>query len=68
MKDGTSTTLSLPDGGTIQIPLPGGKGRFLVREPSLLGDGGSRFPTLLVGVLIGGVIGVTAAAWYYRRA
>ena len=61
-------TLILPNGGTMEIPLPGTKGRFEINPPTLLGGESSRLPTLLAGILIGGVVGVTAAVWLLRRA
>lgn len=64
---GDVRTLILPNGGTLDIPLPGGRARFAIRQPSMLhGDGGSRVPIVAVSVVLGVAIGVGAAAWYYR--
>lgn len=65
---GDVRTLVLPNGGTIDIPLlPGGRRRFEIKRPSVLhGPGGSRVPIIVASVVIGVVIGVGAAAWYYR--
>jgi hypothetical protein len=66
---GDVTTLSLPDGGTIDIPLPGATTRFAIHAPSILSapDGDSRLPAILAGVTIGLVIGVAATTWYLKR-
>ena len=62
------TTLSLPDGGTVDIPLPGSTKNFAINPPSMLsGDGTSRAPMLILGVVIGVAVGVGIAAWYFRR-
>lgn len=64
---GDTTALSLPDGGVMEIPLPGSKGRFAVRAPSLLGqDGSSRLP-IVIGIVVGVAVGVAATAWYMSR-
>lgn len=62
------TTLALPDGGTVDIPLPGSTKNFAINPPSLLSssDGGSRLPLILVGVVIGVALGVGLTAWYMR--
>jgi hypothetical protein len=59
-------TLYLPNGGTLEIPLPGSNARFEVNPPSALSfaDGGSRLPTLVVGVLLGAVAGTAITVWY----
>lgn len=64
--NGQTTALTLPDGGILEVPLPGSKGRFSMRAPSLLGDTGSRLP-FIFAVAVGVAIGVTATAWYLRR-
>lgn len=68
-RSGQTTALSLPDGGTLEVPLPGGKGRFLIKAPSLLAasDGTSRLPLILVGIAIGVTVGVTATVYYLNR-
>ena len=66
---GNTRTLYLPNGGTMEIPLPGSDARFAVNPPSALAfaDGGSRLPTLMVGVLLGAVAGAAATVWYLNR-
>jgi hypothetical protein len=67
-RSGQTTALSLPDGGVLEVPLPGGKGRFSIRPPSLLAaaDGSSRLP-IIIGVVVGVAVGVAATAWYMSR-
>ena len=62
-------TLYLPDGGTVQIPLPGSNGRFEMTPPSALAfaGGDSRLPTLMIGILLGATAGVAVTAWYLNR-
>lgn len=65
---GQTTALTLPDGGILEVPLPGSKGRFSIKSPSLLSAAeGSRLPLILVGVVIGVAVGATATAWYLSR-
>ena len=61
-------TLRLPDGGTIEIPLPGSNARFEMNPVASLSfvDGSSRLPTLLVGALVGAGIGIGLTVWYLR--
>lgn len=59
-------TLWLPNGGTVEIPLPGSSARFEMNPVSLSLAGGSRLPTLLVGAVIGAGIGVGLTVWYLR--
>lgn len=62
-------TLYLPDGGTVQIPLPGSDARFQMNAPTALAfaGGDSRLPTLMVGVLLGAVAGTAITVWYLKR-
>jgi hypothetical protein len=62
-------TIYLPNGGTMEIPLPGSNARFEVNPPSALAfsDGGSRVPTLMVGVILGAVAGTVITVWYLKR-
>lgn len=62
-------TLYLPDGGTVQIPLPGSDARFSMNAPSALAfaGGDSRLPTLMVGVLLGAVAGTAITVWYLNK-
>lgn len=66
--DGNVRTLVFPNGGTMDIPLPGSNARFALRPGSALNssDGSSRLP-ILVALVIGLTIGVTATAWYFHR-
>lgn len=66
MKSNTRT-LYLPDGGTMEIPLPGSNARFEMNPAGVLAfAGGSRLPTLLLGALIGTGIGIGVTVWYLR--
>ena len=67
-KDTNVRTLVFPNGGTMDIPLPGSNARFALRPGSALNapDGSSRIP-IFVALAIGLVIGVTATAWYFHR-
>lgn len=62
-------TLYLPDGGTVQIPLPGSDARFSMNAPSALAfsGGDSRLPTLMIGFLFGAVAGTVATVWYLHK-
>lgn len=61
-------TLRLPDGGTMEIPLPGSNARFEMNPSASLSfaDGSSRLPTLLVGALVGAGVGIGLTVWYLR--
>jgi len=67
--DGNTRTLTFPNGGTMQIPLPGSKARFEMRPGSVL----SNAPTcpartsLIIGLVLGVAVGVGAAAWWMSR-
>jgi hypothetical protein len=62
-------TLTLPDGGSITVPLPGANAQFVMRPASMLAsaDAASMAPLILIGVVIGVGIGVAATAYYLRR-
>jgi hypothetical protein len=62
-------TLYLPNGGTMEIPLPGSNARFEVNPPTSLSfsDGSSRLPTIMVGVLLGAAAGAAITVWYLRH-
>jgi len=62
-------TLRLPDGGTMDIPLPGSKARFSMRPGSMLSSPDGSFPVVpvMLGVVLGVALGVGATAWYMRR-
>ncbi len=67
---GDVRTLLLPSGGTMDIPLPGSKARFAVRQKSLLADAETcphLASTVMICLAVGAAIGVGAAAWYYSR-
>ncbi|MBV8722253.1 MAG: hypothetical protein JO277_08895 [Candidatus Eremiobacteraeota bacterium] len=65
--DGNVRTLVLPDGGTVDIPLPDSRSRFVVKSGGILSEApGRTFPTLLVGVVLGVAVGIGATAWYFR--
>ena len=67
MSDGQTRTLYLPHGGTVEIPLPGSKARFAIKPSSVLADsGGSRLPTILLGLAVGFAMGA-AVVWYWKR-
>lgn len=59
-------TLWLPNGGTVEIPLPGSSARFEMNPVSLSLADGSRLPTLLLGAAIGAGIGIGLTVWYLR--
>lgn len=59
-------TLYLPDGGTLEIPLPGSSARFEMNPVSLSLADGSRLPALLIGALVGVGIGIGVTVWYLR--
>jgi hypothetical protein len=66
--DGNVRTLMLPDGGTLDIPLPGSRARFAIKSGGFLADGPTpRVPTMLICVVLGVAVGVGATAWYLRR-
>lgn len=67
--DGNTRTLSFPNGGTMDIPLPGSKARFAMRPGSMLASSES-CPTkivLITGIVLGVAVGVGVAAWYHSR-
>ena len=62
-------TLKLPDGGTFDIPLPGGNSRFVMRPGSsaLAGTPPRLVATILISVGLGLMVGVIATNWYLSR-
>lgn len=67
--DGNTRRLSLPNGGTMDIPLPGSRARFAMRPGSVLSSSES-CPTkivLVTGIVLGVAVGVGVAAWYHTR-
>lgn len=63
-------TLRLPDGGTIDIPLPGAPGQLAVRAGSPLADAAAcphLVPTILIPLVLGALIGVGVTVWVLRR-
>lgn len=67
--DGNTRTLTFPNGGTLQIPLPGSRARFEMKPGSVLSDAPAcpARATLIVGFVLGVAIGVGAAAWWASR-
>ena len=63
------TTLALPGGGAVDIPLPGSSKTFVIRSSSVLADsdGASRLPLIIGCLAVGVAIGVGATVWYTRR-
>lgn len=62
-------TFVLPHGGSIDIPLPGSKASFAVRQsPLALAETcPSLLPTVMIPLVLGLVIGVGATAWWMSR-
>lgn len=69
MSDGNTRTLSFPNGGTMDIPLPGSKARFAMKPGSVLSDSDScpAKVTLFAGIVLGLAVGVGVTAWYVSR-
>jgi hypothetical protein len=69
MSDGNTRTLSFPNGGTMEIPLPGSKARFAMKPGSILSDSPAcpTRATLIAGVVLGVALGVGVTAWYVSR-
>lgn len=67
--DGNTRTLTFPNGGTMQIPLPGSKARFEMRPGSALSDAPAcpARTSLVIGLVLGVAVGVGAAAWWMSR-
>lgn len=67
--DGNTRTLMFPNGGTMAIPLPGSKARFMMKPGSVLSDSAScpARITLLAGIVLGLAVGVGVTAWYVSR-
>lgn len=61
--------LTLPHGGTLDIPLPGSNGEMTMRPAGALAaaDGGSLIPAILIGVVVGVGIGVGLTYYFQHR-
>lgn len=60
-------TLIMPNGGTMEIPLPGSDARFSVKPPSMLAAAEmcpSLVPTIAIGLVLGVAIGIAGTAIY----
>lgn len=68
MNDGGTRTLVLPDGGTMEIPLPGSRARFVMKPGKMFGESPAcpARLTLFVGITLGLLVGAGAAVWYLR--
>lgn len=67
---GNVRTLVLPGGGTLDIPLPGSRGQFAIRQSTALASSETcprLVTTVLITLVLGAVIGVGATAWYLKR-
>ncbi len=67
MASSNTRTLVLPNGGTMDIPLPGSTARFAMKPPSALAAAEAcprMVPTVAIGIAIGVAVGVAAAAYY----
>lgn len=62
-------TLTLPGGGTLDIPLPGADSRFAIRSGSsaLAGTPPRLAATIAISVTVGVALGVVATVWYLRQ-
>lgn len=70
MAASNTRTLVLPNGGTMEIPLPGSDARFALRPAGVLASADScpaMVPTLLIGLVLGTAIGIAAVAIYSRN-
>jgi len=70
MAASNTRTLVMPNGGTMEIPLPGSDARFSMRPAGALAASEScpaMVPTILIGVVLGVAVGVAATAIYLRR-
>jgi hypothetical protein len=70
MASPNTRTLVLPNGGTMDIPLPGSTARFAMKPPSALAAAETcphLAPTILIGVLVGVAVGVAATAFYLHH-
>jgi len=70
MASSNTRTLVLPNGGTMDIPLPGSAARFAMKPPSALAAAEAcprMIPTIAVGILIGVAVGVAATAYYLHH-
>ncbi len=63
-------TLVLPNGGTIEIPLPGSAARFAMKPGGVLAAADAcpnLMPTIMIGVVLGIGLGVAATALYLHH-
>ena len=70
MASPNTRTLILPNGGTMEIPLPGSVARFAMKPPSALASAEScprMVPTIAVGLILGIAVGVAATAFYLHH-
>lgn len=70
MASANTRTLVLPNGGTMEIPLPGSDARFAMRPPGVLAAAEScpaMMPTIVIGLVLGVAVGVAATAFYLHR-
>jgi hypothetical protein len=65
--DGNVRTLVLPHGGTIDIPLPGARGEFAIRQGSFSGTCPNLLPTVLIPLVFGLAVGIGVTAWWMHR-
>ncbi len=70
MASSNTRTLILPNGGTMEIPLPGSDARFAMRPAGVLAAAEScpaMVPTIMIGVVLGVAVGVAATALYLHH-
>lgn len=70
MASSNTRTLVLPNGGTMDIPLPGSVARFAMKPPSALAAAEAcphLAPTIMIGLVLGIAVGVAAAAYYLHN-
>jgi hypothetical protein len=70
MASSNTRTLVLPNGGTMEIPLPGSDARFAMRPAGVLAAAEAcpaLAPTILIGIVLGVAVGVAATAFYLRK-
>ncbi len=70
MATANTRTLVMPNGGTMEIPLPGSDARFAMRPAGVLAAAEScpaMVPTIMIGVVLGVAVGVAATAIYLHN-
>lgn len=70
MAAANTRTLVMPNGGTMEIPLPGSDARFAMRPAGVLAAAEScpaMVPTIMIGVVLGVAVGVAATAIYLHN-